>query len=236
MKALTKAIFAFLLVASVENAFADTQDRHLTGFNAINAGGSFDVYITQGNTESVKVEAPADVMDKLITEVNGGVLKIYTKSGSWGNFNWFGGNHKKTVVYVTAKQLNSITESGSGDVFFKDGITAPSLKLKVSGSGDMVGKVDTKDVEIGVSGSGDMKLLGRAVNASVGVSGSGDFSGSGLVTTNTTVRVSGSGDAAVNVNEKLDASVSGSGDVSYSGSAKNVNASASGSGSVHKGR
>lgn len=236
MKALTKAIFTLLLITGVNNAFADTQDRHLTGFTAINAGGSFDVYITQGSTESVKVEAPADVMDKLITEVSGGVLKIYTKNSNWGNFNWFGGNHKKTVVYVTAKQLNGITESGSGDVYFKDGITTNSLKLRVSGSGDMVGKIDAKDVEIGVSGSGDMKIAGRAVTSTVGVSGSGDFSGSGLVTTNTTVHVSGSGDASVNVSEKLDASVSGSGDVSYSGSARNVSASASGSGSVHKGR
>ena len=37
-----------------------TEDRHLSGFHAVDVGGSFDVYITQGSTESVKVEAPEE--------------------------------------------------------------------------------------------------------------------------------------------------------------------------------
>ena len=142
-------------------------DRHLSGFNGVHVGGSFDVYITQGNTESVKVEAPEEVIDRVITEVDGGVLKIHNKNEHWGWFNWGWNNHKKVVVYVTAKDLNNIAVSGSGNVFFKDGITTTSLKLRVSGSGDILGKVDVKILESSISGSGDVKLSGKAESSTV---------------------------------------------------------------------
>jgi hypothetical protein len=236
MSLLTKILFAAVLTVSISSAFADIQDRHLTGFNGVNVGGSFDVRITQGSSESVKVEAPAEMMDKIITEVQGGILKIYNKRDF--NFNWkdwFGGNnHHKVIVYVAAKNINEITVSGSGDVFFKDGLTGNNMKIKVSGSGDVFGKVEVKSLEAGISGSGDMRLSGHAQTSTISVTGSGDFSGHDLITSTTSVRVSGSGDASVYVNDRLDAAVSGSGDVRYAGNAKNVSTAKSGSGEIHR--
>ncbi|MDF2433680.1 MAG: hypothetical protein JWP44_3311 [Mucilaginibacter sp.] len=208
-------------------------DRHLSGFSAVSVGGSFDVYITQGNTESVKVEAPADVINKVITEVDGGVLKIYNKHDNWNWGEWWG-HHKKIVIYVTAKSLNSVGLSGSGDVYFKDGITANSLKLRISGSGDMSGKVGVKTLESSISGSGDMRLSGRADNSTVSVVGSGDFAARNLVTVNSMVRVTGSGDATINASEKVDAAIHGSGDIHYTGAAKNISSSKTGSGDVSR--
>jgi len=244
MKILAKLLIAAFLFAGAGYGFSKANvngkanvseivDRHLSGFNAVHLAGPFDVYITQGSSESVKVEAPEDVMDKIITDVNDGVLKIYTRHEyfNWGN--WWG-NHKKIVVYVTAKDLNDISISGSGDVFFKEGIASNNLKLRISGSGDMVGKVDVKTLESSISGSGDMKLSGSAENSAVRVVGSGDFTARNLVTVNSQVRVSGSGDAEINASEKVDASVVGSGDVRYTGAAKSVYSSKSGSGDISR--
>src|SRR3954470_6351265 len=141
MKSVKKFLMAALLVAissfsfpkvSLANGY-DPQDRHLSGFNAVSIAGSFDVYITQGSTESVKVEAPSDVIDRIVTEVEGGVLKIYTKNDK--GFNWNFGN-KKMNVYVSIKDVNAVSLSGSGDVYFKNGLKTSSLKLKLTGSGD----------------------------------------------------------------------------------------------------
>ncbi|MGZ3927169.1 MAG: head GIN domain-containing protein [Mucilaginibacter sp.] len=219
---------------AVKIGVAKIEDRHLSGFNAVSLGGSFDVYITQGSTESVKVEAPDNVIDHIITEVSGGVLKIYNKHDDGFHWGDLFGSHKKMAIYVTAKDLNSISVSGSGDIFFKEGIHTNSLKLRVSGSGDMTGRVDVKTLETSISGSGDIKISGRADNSTVSVGGSGDFSGRGLVTINTAVRVTGSGDASVNASSKVDASVSGSGDIKYTGGAKNVSSSKSGSGDIER--
>ena len=245
MRAITQILLiALLLPGSAyvyahphSTAFIDIgkiEDRHITGFHAVDVGGSFDVYITQGSSESVKVEAPDEIIDHIITEVDNGVLKIYNKNDR--NFHWgdLFGNHKKIVVYVAAKDLNAIAVSGSGDVFFKEGIRTNSLRLRVSGSGDMYGRVEVKTLESGISGSGDVKLAGRAENSAVNVSGSGDFEARGLVTVNTIVHVSGSGDASVNASGSVAASVSGSGDVRYTGGAHNVSSSKSGSGDVQR--
>jgi len=242
MKSITKILLAAALLTGTTHTFAYThatakvttdnsvQDRHLTGFNAVEASGSFDVYIVQNGTESVRVEAPADIIDKIVTEVDGGVLKIHDKNNS--GWNWGGLTHKKIGVYISVKDINSIGITGSGDVFFKEGIKSNTLKVRVSGSGDVYGKVDVQSLEANISGSGDMKLTGRAETSAVRVSGSGDFTAKDLATVNSSVHVSGSGDAAINVSGSLDASVSGSGDISYTGGAQHVVKSKSGSGDI----
>jgi hypothetical protein len=230
MRTLKTIFMAGLLVAATSFAKADTQDRHLTGFNAVSLAGSYDVYIVQGSTESVKVDAPSDVIDRIITEVRGGVLVIRTKEGT--DWDWKG--NKKMAVYVSIKNVNAVSLSGSGDIFFKDGLRASSLKIKLSGSGDIVGKVDVKTLDSSIGGSGDITLTGQAENSTVSVGGSGDFTGNNLITTNTRVSVGGSGDASINASEKIDASVAGSGDVRYTGGAKNVSSSKAGSGSVSR--
>ncbi|MFI5137879.1 MAG: head GIN domain-containing protein [Sphingobacteriales bacterium] len=212
---------------------AEVVDRHLSGFNAVNVAGPFDVDIVQGATESVKVEAPADVIDRIITEVNGGVLKIYNRHDSWNWGEWWG-HHKKILVHVTAKDLNSINITGSGDVSFREGITTNSLKLRISGSGDMTGKLAVKTLESSITGSGDMKLSGRAESSTVSLVGSGDFTARNLITVSSAVRVSGSGDAEINASEKVDAAVNGSGDIRYTGAAKNINSRKSGSGDISR--
>ncbi|MCO5936009.1 DUF2807 domain-containing protein [Mucilaginibacter sp. RB4R14] len=231
MRILNALLVATALVVTAGLAKADTQDRHLTGFTSVAVAGSYDVFITQGSSESVKVDAPANIIDKIITEVKGGVLVIHTKEGN--NWNWESGN-KKMIVYVSIKDISAVSLAGSGDVVFKDGLRATSLKIKLTGSGDISGKVDVKNLESSIAGSGDITLSGRADNSTVSVVGSGDFTGQNLVTTNTQVKVAGSGDARVNANDKIDASVVGSGDVHYTGSAKNISSSKAGSGSVSR--
>ncbi|MDB5157690.1 MAG: hypothetical protein JWR50_2397 [Mucilaginibacter sp.] len=232
---LIRIFIAVLLVTGVAQTYARpnsgnvTEDRHLSGFHAVDVSGSFDVYITQGNTESVKVDAPADVIHNILTEVNGGTLSISTKS----HFTWRSMfNNKKMVIYVTIKNVNRIALTGSGDVFFKDGINANSLSLELTGSGDLYGKVNAKGLESTLTGSGDVKISGHANNQKIEVTGSGDYSAHGLTTTNTSVSVGGSGDASVNVSGNLKASVTGSGDIHYSGSPKYVSKSKSGSGDI----
>jgi hypothetical protein len=239
MKALQKILMAALFITISSYGFAkttiakafDTQDRHLSGFSAVNVAGPFDVFIVQGSTESVKVEAPSDIIDRIITEVEGGVLQIHSKREN-NNWNW--GNNKKMVIYVSIKNVNAVSLTGSGDVYFKDGLKAPSLKIKLTGSGDISGKLDVKSLETSLSGSGDITISGRAETSTVSVVGSGDFTGQNLTTTNTSVHVAGSGDAKVNASSKIEASVVGSGDVHYTGDATNISKSKAGSGDISR--
>jgi hypothetical protein len=243
MKSIAKILLAALLLtgagytyakpaAIVKASSVEIVDRHLSGFNGINVAGPFDVFITQGSTESVKVEAPSDVINKIITEVNGGVLKVYSKHDTFNWGNWWG-SHKKIAIYVVAKDLNAVSITGSGDVSFKDGITTNSLKLRISGSGDMTGRIQVKTLESSISGSGDMRLTGRADNSTVSLVGSGDYTARNLTTVSTAIRLTGSGDAYIYASDKIDAALHGSGDIHCSGNPKNISKSTSGSGDIY---
>jgi len=251
MKQFTKFLLAVALLAGTGYTAVNAQtavkadstemvDPHLSGFSSIKIGGPFEVHITQGAVESVKYAETPDVKGHITAEVSGGVLKIHnTHDKWWGKTSWYGEksiwrNHKKIKVYITAKNLEAITVSGSGDLFFEEGITAEALNLKLRGSGSIVGKVDVKTLVSHISGSGGMKLSGNAGSSRVKVAGSGRFNGRSLVTTGSAVVISGSGRAEINASDKVDATVHGSGGVSYTGTAKAVSSSKSGSGEISR--
>ncbi|WP_295651579.1 head GIN domain-containing protein [uncultured Mucilaginibacter sp.] len=251
MRLLTKILFAAALFFNAGYTFAQkTETRALTGFNAISVGGSFDVYVTQGSTESVKIEAADIDIKQVITEVKDGILRVYNKDevninagdddhDDWDNWHWnlnWGNNHKhkKEVVYINVNEVNSISVSGSGKLSFTDGVSANFLKLRVSGSGGLTGKVNAQTLETRVSGSGYMDLSGKADNCTIAISGSGHYTAQDLVTVATNVHVAGSGHATINASQKIDASVSGSGHIAYTGSATQVTISKHGSGGIRR--
>ncbi|RYE22721.1 MAG: DUF2807 domain-containing protein [Sphingobacteriaceae bacterium] len=223
--------FAGSVKIAVKSSSIETQDRKLSGFHAIASSGSFDVVMSQGNTESVRVKADAEVINEVVTEVKNGTLMIHSKN----NHNW-GMSHlwinKPIIIYVVAKDLNSIGLTGSGDLRIDNQFNTNTLQLRLSGSGDFKGAINVKTLEASISGSGDFSISGKADETTVSISGSGDYRGGDLITKSTAIRVSGSGDANIYASENVEASVSGSGDVHYSGHPKNVSKVAHGSGDI----
>jgi hypothetical protein len=253
MKLLSNIFFAATLVISASQVFAQSSsstysdsttkvDRKLSGFSEIKVGGPFEVHITQGSDESIKYEAPKELADRMMVEIDGNTLKIRNKHDNWGwGYNsWYGDKSvwrhvtKKIVVYLVAKEPTSIVVSGSGAAIFEEGITAKHLSLRMSGSGRIVGKIDVKKLTSHISGSGEIKLSGNAETSTVRVAGSGKFASRNLTTVNSAALVSGSGRVEVNASDKVDATVHGSGGVSYTGTAKIINSTKSGSGEISR--
>jgi hypothetical protein len=205
-------------------------NRNVGTFSKVDISGGMDVYLTEGNSENIKIEAKGIDLDKIITEVNGDELKISMKNG--GNWSW--GKDVEIKVYVTYRTLKSISSSGSSDVFCKSKLKNESMNISVSGSGNLTAEMEVKDLEVRVSGSSDIRLAGKADTQDITISGSGDFKGGDLEGKNVKVKVSGSGDASVWANESIEARVSGSGDISYKGNPSKEISKVSGSGSVRK--
>lgn len=241
MKITFRSLFTILLLICAGAIFAkpvtpknyftaNVENRNVSGFKGIELSGSYDYFITQGSKEAVRVEAPKELLPKIITEVKDGVLHVYTKA----NINWNIFRNEKIAVYITVKDINSIALSGSGDLDFKEGINATELKIKLSGSGDVEGKINATSVEGSLAGSGDVKLSGRTQNLKVKLVGSGDFSARELQSTNAYVELVGSGDVDVYASGNLNAKLSGSGDIGYSGNPKSVSKTKSGSGDINR--
>ncbi len=183
-----------------------SETRNLSGFSGIDLQGSADVDVAFGEPESVVVEAEDNILPLIETKVQNGQLVISTKPNT--NLS----TTKPVRVHVKMKSLDAVSISGSGSV------TAPGMIAD--------------SVKVDLSGSGNINLSGSAKNANITLGGSGNVLCDQLKASSVKVVVSGSGNAKVYASDSLDATVSGSGNIQYSGNPAQVNKNISGSGSI----
>lgn len=182
-----------------------TEQRAVTTFTRIRVEGSTDVEVTSGATQAVTVTADDNLIDRVTTRVDDGVLVIGTKSG---NYDFRSG----PKVKVACASLAGISIVGSADVRV-DGLAADAF-------------------QVSINGSGEARIAGKAQRFEVTVNGSGDVRAFDLATDDVSVSISGSGSAHVQAVARISASVAGSGDVRYRGAPKDVQRTIAGSGTV----
>ncbi|WP_266204760.1 head GIN domain-containing protein [Pontibacter kalidii] len=198
----------------------------LSRFSGVEVSGGTKVYIRQGNQQSVEVRGQANILDELDTEVQG--------DGTWEiEFERCLGTHETVEVYITVPELEKASVGGSGTVELVDVFKSRSFQSSVSGSGSVLLRLATENLDARISGSGTIRAAGVADVQDVSISGSGKYLATDLDSRRVEVSVSGSGRAEVEAEDRLEADISGSGRVYYSGS-PDVRSSVSGSGKVIK--
>ncbi|SHK27245.1 Putative auto-transporter adhesin, head GIN domain [Pseudonocardia thermophila] len=185
-----------------------SEQRTISDVTGIDLATSGTVDVSTG-PPSLTVEAPADLLPLLTSEVSGGTLVLSVEDRAVLR------GASRIHYTVTVPSLERIVISGAGTVRHPD-IRGSSLTVDIEGSGDVV-----------VGGSVDEQV--------VSVHGSGSYEAAGLATKITEIRISGSGEADVTVSDSLTVDVSGSGDVTYRGSPK-VQQHISGTGEVTQAR
>ncbi|MDQ1141380.1 head GIN domain-containing protein [Pedobacter agri] len=241
-----KKLFTLLFTASTLltsiNAMANDQinitsskhsdnDRDVRNFNGIASAGPINVVVTLGSKESCRLEGDAEAIASIITEVKGNVLIIRPQNSvtSWSR-KYEG---KKITAYVSARELASLTMSGSGNMVVNGKISMTDLTTTVSGSGSIKATADVDHYNGVISGSGSINITGSADRAKVVISSSGAFEGKGLAVNDLTTTISGSGTVNIKADQSIRAVISGSGSVNYSGNAT-VDKTIIGSGRVRK--
>jgi putative autotransporter adhesin-like protein len=225
---LTVPLAALAACVALAASAADRREtRPVSGFSSIGLAAPIKVQLTQADADSLVLEGAAEALDDLETVVENGSLKIRTKSKSTVT-----GMHK-VRAYVTARNIEGLAISGSGD------ITAPALRsaklrVAISGSGDVrIGELNASSLDVSVSGSGDVTVAGKADEVATSIAGSGDVRAGKLESRQSKVSIAGSGDATLWARESLAVSIVGSGDVKYYGD-PSVKKAIVGSGSVRR--
>lgn len=222
-----------------------TQDFEVSNFERVTLEGSGDVYIEQGQSESLSVEVDDNILPLLDIRVEGDELILGIKNDA-------SVTPSQTITFnVVVKELNGIAVRGSGDCYVEplesstlkvsipgsgdieiEGLVADDLSMAVDGSGTItLESVDVKTVETSIRGSGDVELEGEADTQEVSVNGSGNYLGDDLETDSAEISIAGSADVTVWVNDELTASVTGSGNIRYYGDPR-IHESAVGSGEI----
>jgi hypothetical protein len=237
MQSLKKIMAACLLVApaftftacdkEVLRGEGDTvsQTRPVADFNAVSAGGEFDIFLSQGPAQDIRLEGQENILAELSTRVHNNKLEI--------KFDRKRVRLRHPVrIYLTTPDLREVSVSGANTVKGLTPWQVDELVLETSGSGNVDLQVtDAANLESKTSGSSDITLTGNADRYEIDISGSGKVRAFGLTARTADVEVSGSGTCELAVTEELRARISGSGKVRYKGS-PTVSTNISGSGSV----
>ena len=235
IKTFTLLFFAAVLFCGTSlqaaSVIGGRQTRQISGFHGITVSSGIDLQLTQKNVEEVFVEANSDDLDKIITKVENGILKIYVKDKSWSGLNW---NSKSRKVFVSFKTLDLVEASAGSDVSSQSVLKLDKLNLQVSSGSDVKLELDANELSVDTSSGSDVALTGKAVSFHAAASSGSDIDAEQLVSKKCNANVSSGSDIKVNVTDELDADASSGSDIVYSGNPKMKNIRESSGGDVTK--
>ena len=202
-----------------------TETRSIESFDKINFKDFGTLILTQGEQESLTIEADEDLIDDLISEVRNGTLHLgldddwVSRVGKLVS-SVFSSANGKVNYYLTFVSLEKINASGKCNLKCES-LKSDSLKVNVSGYGNLnIGQLETDTLKVNISGRGDFKAAGTVGQQEINISGSGDYATPELNSQSTRIAISGQGDATVRAAENLDITISGVGHVNYYGQPK----------------
>ena len=211
-------LFAAVMLANVPlmaqqlkgNGNFKSQTRNVSDFKGINTSGGFYVEITQGDTESLKIEAEENLIDNIKTEVRNGVLHIYSdKSIS---------TSEGMKAYITVKELNEIDISGGVQVVGKSAFKTNILKLDMSGASTVNMALNANKIIANMSGASKIELKGQVNDLKIAMSGASHAAVAELIAKDVNVTASGASKAKVHADKALHITASGASAVFYKGS------------------
>jgi hypothetical protein len=203
----------------------EKETRIIQSFDKIRFKDFGNLILTQGDQESLIIEADAELLNELISEVRDDTLVLGIED------DWFSRIGKvfssilsskghKVNYYLTFVNLHKVNISGQCH------LTCPSLetdkmKFNISGMGNLeLDHLACDELEVSISGRGEFKAAGTADSQNIRISGSSDYKAAGLASKSVRVAISGQGNADVWVEDELDISISGLGQVNYRGRPK----------------
>ena len=219
------ALAAVALTGCVRLGPMSTASPEIGDVTAVVLNTDGDLEIREGEP-SLTIHAPANILDRLTSEVSDGVLELGRVPGT------FLAGFAEVRYELTVPSLEAIEVRGSGDV--TSTVSSDVLTIEITGSGDVtVEDIDADAVEVSISGSGDVELAGGANSLSAEIAGSGEVDAEELEVSDATVDIGGSGSVNVNATSTLTIEISGSGSVTHTGGAE-VESQISGSGDVEE--
>lgn len=198
-------------------------------FDRVELAGAYNVTIATGKAPSVSAVGSQKSIDRMVVEVEGGVLKIHPEKHRGFSFGW--SNHKPVQLTITTQSLSAAELAGSGDINI-DRVQGESFDGSVAGAGDLkIAQVDVQRLKMDIAGSGSVEAAGRAREADYGIAGSGNIKAANVATESAKVSIAGSGNVTGQATQTASVDIMGSGDVRITGGAQ-CKISKAGSGNV----
>lgn len=202
-----------------------SQDRNISNdFESIKVGQGLDLYITQSNAVDLSVEADENLHEFIMTEVEDGVLSIYTTE-----------NIRRAAsrrINVTVVNLSAIKATSGSEVISTNTIEVDELELNTTSGAEMKIDVKTESLNCQSTSGSDIKVSGTTVLLFAEATSGSDIKASNLKASISKVKATSGADISLNTSKELTARATSGAGIRYSGNPKKVEKSDSSSGSV----
>ncbi len=241
-------LLPFVAAWAQDNDFSRQERGSVRDFSGVSVSGTINLYLRQGSSEQVTVETRGDYQENVITEVNGGMLKIYQESAGWFS------NSPKVNVYVTVDDISKLESSGATRITIETALQGNNMRFSASGSSrissdermnfgdtrvDVSGSTKVElaalncgKFDCGMSGSSSVEIAGTAGNMTLGSSGASKFRGIDFAVNNCQISSSGASNMSINAGGELSASMSGASKLKYAGNPGITKLNTSGSANI----
>lgn len=202
-----------------------TQDRKINDdFTSIKVSTGLDLYISQSNNVSLRVEADENLHDIIITEISNGVLKVYSEKNIW--------KAKARSVYVSVKDLEEISATSGSDVYTENTLRVGNLRVMTTSGADARMTVNAENITTSSTSGSDIKMMGTAVNHTAKATSGSSIKSYGLKSQNVIAKVTSGANIDVYATESIDAVATSGGDIDYKGNPRQVNKKSTSGGSI----
>ncbi len=191
-----------------------TESRNVSNFDALNFSGVGEVTITQGDSESLTIQAEDNLMPLIKTEVKDRILTI----GIMNRPGFLQFAPTRPIKFdLAVKNLKGIEISGAGHVQ-SNSLKSDRFSIRVNGVASIaLDRLEATEVDSSISGAGNLVIGGQVVNQVALLSGLGNYQARNLNSQTARVTLTGAGNATLAAKENLDVSITGAGAVRYYG-------------------
>ncbi|ARV07830.1 DUF2807 domain-containing protein [Polaribacter sp. SA4-10] len=202
-----------------------SQDRKATdNFTGVKISTGLDLYISQGSKNTITVEADENLHDIIITEVENGILKIYSEKGIW--------KAKSRKIYVTVKTLTSLKATSGSDIYGQDIIKTAEISISATSGADIRVSIDAQSIETSATSGAGIRISGIAVNHASSATSGSSIDAYELKSRNAIAKATSGADINIYASERLEAKATSGGDIDFMGNPKEINKKSNSGGSV----
>jgi len=176
-----------------------TREVSVSAFDALKAKGIYELKLSQGAKESVKIEADENLQELFQVRNEGNELIIDMKDLNHKNLKV----KNKMRVYVTFKKLKELDLSTVGNVASEEQLAFDDLNMENKSVGNVDLKLTANKIDLKNKSVGNVKLSGKAEDAVFKNSGVGSLEAGSFVVQTMNIENTGIGSAEVNAEKNL---------------------------------
>jgi hypothetical protein len=191
----TLIIFSALLEVSAQKI----QERELSHFDKLKITNEIRVYLTQGETESARIEVSGIELDDVLTTITAKTLEISLRRGVYKDIS--------VEVYLTYRELRDIFVSSSGRASVQSILSGDKVVINAHTGAQIDAQLNMKTMDLIATKGASVRLKGKLSSYEATISSGANLSALELVADSAFVIANTKSIAKVAANKLLDAKV-----------------------------